>query len=365
MRKPFLAIGLAVPALAVILPPSLADRAADRFLADSKAVAAATLPLGDPIGIEIIRNVRHRSDLYDLSGVRFAFHGYAAWFDLYKRLLVGGKVASFRIVLRDDAFDNTATRTKALFVAASGATCVRVTPDLGGRPGCLFFARGHGIAADLTLEHEDVRTWWADQAPNWPLLTIGMRSAIARAFGRGVPSLPGHTAEAPDEPSEGRVVFHALQPFQDRPNGIISFDFGELDAGGGGGGGGLSLGRSRRATDPINPAAPFATKGFLLCPQRPSSPKAAGPEANIFISPPPDAQDAAYLASMLATGPEDGAIFSYAFAAVVTDWHDRLRCKAPMTATDRSIFCASLRSARIETLFWSDQVIAKHGITCI
>ena len=158
------------------------------------------------------------------------------------------------------------------------------------------------------------------------------------------------------------MVFRAVQPFYSRPNGLVAFDPGGL--GNGTAGGGFLLDRSRAITPPIDLAAGATALGLPLGPPRPLPPKTPGTEANIFIAPPPDAQEAAYVASLVALGPSpDPRGRSNAFAQVVNGWHERLRWKKPITAADRAIFCASFLDPSIRIFFRADQLREK-GVRC-
>jgi hypothetical protein len=344
-RWPLVVVGLVLPVTLLAMPPVLADRAAARLVADVGITQPAPMPLTGPIGVEIIRDVQHNQDLYARSAGQSALYTQAPCFDLCERLLLGGKVAWVRIVLRDDAFLNTSTRTQALFVAASGAACTAANPDLSIDTPCVLFAPDHGQPPSLTLDLADNRIKSSERAGTLFFQEIGTRTAIA---------YPGADSSA--------VVFRARQVFYDRPTGLLGFDLGNF--GSGDSGGGLSMLRQSSATTPIDLSAAFAAMGFPLASKREVQPKAPGTEGNSFIQAPPDAQDAAYVASMLATGPEGGATFSSAFKLVVNDWHQRLRSKPELSAGDRAIFCASLNDPRIKSYHWSDQVIKRHKLAC-
>jgi hypothetical protein len=91
---------------------------------------------------------------------------------------------------------------------------------------------------------------------------------------------------------------------------------------------GFLFARTRAITPPIDLAVAVAALGLPLGPQRKLPPKTPGTEQNIFFAPPPDAQDAAYVASLLALGPSpDPRDRSNAFAQEVNGWHGRLRWK--------------------------------------
>jgi hypothetical protein len=346
LRWPALALGLALPA-SLLLLPGMADREAARLLATRSSVAPQSLTLSGPFGVEIIRTARHAPDLWNVDGVRSDFYGEAPCFDLCERLLTGGEVSWVRIVIRDDAFSNDKAVTSARFIRATDAACHAANadfPETGAT--CIHFAPDDGQAAALVLDLNDDRVWRDRARTEWPLEEIGYRTATAHA---------GSSPEAP-------VVFRAVQLFFARPNGLVSVNAGNLGAGKPGGG--FALSRSRSATPPIDLAAAVTALGFSLGPIREPLPKTPGTESNVFIASPPDAQDAAYVASLLALGAApDPRGRSNAFAQVVNGWHQRLRWKKPITAADRAIFCASLRDTSIPMFFWADQLRNK-GLTC-
>lgn len=339
------ALGLIVTALLLALPIVLADRAAARLVDEGGSLQPAALALTDPVGVEIIRHRSHHPDLYGANALQSAFYFHAPCFDLCERLLLGGKVAWVRIVLRDDAFVNSGARTQAFFVAAPGPACNAVNADLPPASPCVLFAPDHRLPADLTLDLEDRRIWPKERRNDWPLQEIGMRMATAYLG-----------------PDRSKVVFRATQVFHDRPIGLIGLKSGNLSSVAKVGG--PTLMRRRSATAPIDLAEAVAAMGFPLAPSREAVPKAKGTEDNPFIQPPPDAQDAAYVVSMLATGPETGETFSNSFGQVLNDWHKDLRWKPDLTAADRAIFCASLGDPRIRNYFWDDQVVRKHRLAC-
>ena len=346
LRWPALAIGLALPA-SLLLLPGMADREAAAMVAAKSPVAPQPIELAAPVGVEIIRNASHAPDLWNTGGVRSDFYGESPCFDLCERLLTGGKVAWVRIVLRDDAFVNDRAVTSARFVKGTDAACHAASadfPETGAA--CILFAPDGGQAADLVLDLEDDRIWRDRATAAWPLEEIGYRTATAHA---------GSTVDAP-------VVYRAAQLFYSRPNGLLAFDPGGL--GNGDAGGGFLFARNRAVTPPIDLAAAVSALGLPPGPPRLPQPKAPGTEHNIFIAPPPDAQDAAYVASLLALGPSpDPRGRSNSFAQVVNGWHDRLRWKDPITAADRAIFCSSLQDTSIRLFFWADQLRNK-GLRC-
>lgn len=329
-RWPLVGLGLVVPMLVLSLLPVLADRAAARHVAGVGRMQPARLAVTDAIGVTIIRDVQE-SD--------------APCFDLCEQLLTGGKVAWVRIVLRDDSFVNTPTQTQALFVAATGAACSDANPDLSANQPCVLFAPDHGKPADLTLELSNQLTLPKDQREGWPFFELRTRTAVAY---RG------------KDPSD--VIFVARQVVHDRPTVWIGIDPGSLANGDAGGG--LVLLRQRSATAPIDLAAAFSAMDFPHGSVRTPLSKAAETEGNIFIAPPPGAQDAAFVSSMLAVGPEGAATFSNAFGQVVTRWHYQLRHRSELSAAEQTIFCRSLADTRVGQTPWSDKVIRKHDLTC-
>ena len=346
LRWPALALGLALPT-SLLLLPGMADREAAALVAAKSPVAPQPMALAGPVGVEIIRDASHHPDLWNTKDVRSDFYGDAPCFDLCERLLTGGKVAWVRITLRGDAVVNDKAETSAMFVKASDAACHAASadfPETGAT--CILFAPDDDQPAALVLDLADDRIWRDRATAAWPLEEIGTRTATAHA---------GASVEAP-------VVFRAVQLFYSRPNGLVGFDGGGL--GNGNAGGGFLFARTRAITPPIDLAAAVTALGLPLGPPRPLLPKTPGTEHNIFIPPPPDAQDAAYVASLLSLGPSpDPRGRSNAFAQVVNGWHERLRWKDPITAADRDIFCASLLDPSIRLFFWADQLRNK-GLRC-
>jgi hypothetical protein len=144
---------------------------------------------------------------------------------------------------------------------------------------------------------------------------------------------------------------------------MISYDLGSL--GNGDGGGGFELVRSRRASAPVDMVHTINSMGLALGPPIMLQPKTPGTEDNRFIAPPPNAQDAAYVASLIDAGPNQRPTqYSNAFGQVINNWHARLRWKTSLSEMDRAIFCNTLEDKRVANLFWEEQVIAKHNVTC-
>lgn len=346
LRWPALALGLALPASLLFLP-GMADRQAAALIASRSPVGPQPVASVEPVGVEIIRNTEHHPDLWNTGGVRSDFYNMSLCFDLCERLLTGGKVSWVRIVLRDDAFGNDKAVTSARFIKATDAACHAASadfPETGAT--CVLFAHDDSQPASFVLDLNDDRIWRDRAAAAWPLEEIGYRTATAYA---------GGTVDAP-------VVYSAAQLFYSRPNGLLAFDPGGL--GNGDAGGGFLFARNRAVTPPIDLAAAITSLGFPLGPVRMPQPKTPGTERNIFITPPPDAQDAAYVTSLLALGPSpDPRGRSNAFAQVVNGWHERLRWKEPITSADRTIFCASLLDSSIRLFFWADQLRNK-GLRC-
>jgi hypothetical protein len=348
-RTPFrltaLAAGVGAVVVALAAPGPFADQALARDLAARGDMKVSRLDLPEQPGIEIRRRVSRDPDLYSHGeGRAGALIGESPCTEACERLLMGGGVGWVRIVLTDDAFGNDRTETHALFVPGDDAACRAANPDLAGGP-CVLYAPDHDRPADLTLILDEDRTHWrADHFT--PYQPMGFRSAAAHL---------GAGADAPP-------VWQATQLFHERPNGRFGYDFGSLANGDGGGG--FMLGRARTATPPIDLAGALQTMGLPLAAARVPLAKAPGTEGNRFISPPPDAFDAARVASLIATGPEGGPMFSNAFRQEVNGWHMRLRWTPDPTEAERAIFCATLESPAIRDLFWQDGLIAKHGIEC-
>lgn len=346
LRWPALAVGLALPASLLFLP-GMADREAAALIAAKVPVAPQPIPLALPVGVEIIRQVSHAPDLWNADGVQSALYGQTLCFDICERLLTGGGASWVRIVLSDDAFANDKAVTSARFIRASDAACHAASADFPAEGStCILFVPDDGQAAALVLDLNDDRIRRKRATAAWPLEEIGYRTATAHA---------GSSAEAP-------VIYRAVQLFYSRPKGAVMFEAGSL--GTGNSGGGFALARSRAITPPIDLAAAVTAFGFPLGPPRLPLPKTPGTKDNVFIAPPPGAQDAVYVASLLALGPSpDPRGRSNALAQVVNDWHQRLRWKKPITEADQAIFCASLLDPSIPMFFWADQLRTK-GLRC-
>lgn len=130
-------------------------------------------------------------------------------------------------------------------------------------------------------------------------------------------------------------------------------------------GGGFALWRTRAVTPPIDRAAAITGLGLALGPPRPIPPKTPGTENKPWIGPPPDAQDAASVASLPALGPSpDPRIRSNAFEQIVTGWQGRLQYKTPITEADRVTLCTSLQDTFIPTSFWAVQLQNK-SLRCL
>jgi hypothetical protein len=253
--------------------------------------------------------------------------------------LTGGDVAWVRIVLRDDAFANDKAETSARFVPARDADCHALNSDFPAEGStCILFARDEGQQAALVLDLQDDRVRKERATAAWPLDEIGYRTATAHA----------------GDSTDGPILFHGVQLFYKRPNGLVVLDPGDFN---GDVGGGFALWRTRSVTPPIDLVAAITSLGLALGPPRPVPPKTPGSELRDSIGPPPDAQDALYVASLLALGPSPyPGRRSNAFAQVVTGWQRKLQWKKPITEAERIILCASLQETFIPTSFWAVQL---------
>lgn len=338
LRWPALALGLALSASLVLLPGK-ADREAARLIEARGPVAVEPMKLYRPLGVEIIRNVTHNPDFYSFDGVRSGLYGEAPCFDICERLLTGGDVAWVRIVLRDDAFANDKAETRARFVLARDAECHALSADFPAKGStCIRFTPDNDQQAALVLDLQDDRVRKDRATAAWPLEEIGYRTATVHA---------GDSADGP-------ILFRAVQLFYERPNGLVVLDMGDFN---GDVGGGFALWRTRTVTLPIDLAAAITGLGLALGPPRPIPPKTPGTETKGWIGPPPDAQDAVYVASLLALGPSlPPNSRSNAFAQVVTGWQSKLQWKKPITEADRVILCASLQDTFNPGSFWVVQL---------
>lgn len=329
-RWPALALGLALP-VSLLLLPGMADRKAQRLIEAKGLVSAQPASFSRPSGVEIIRNVTD---------------GEAPCFDICERLLTGGDVAWVRIVLRDDAFANAKAVTSARFVLAKDADCHALNSDFAADgSSCILFAPDDGQEAALVLDIQDERVRKDRAAAAWPLEETSYRTSTAHA-GNG---------------TDGPILFRGVQLVYERPNGLIVLDTGDFDRDFGGG---FALWRKRAVTPPIDLAAAFTGLGLALGPPRPIPPKTPGTETKGWIGPPPDAQDAVFVASLLALGPSLAPNSrSNAFAQVVTGWQRKLQWKKPITEADRVILCASLQDTFNPGSFWEVQLENK-SLSC-
>ena len=353
LRLPALALGACTLMAIVLMPPWYADRGLARDLATRDAIAATAVPLPARPGVEIRRRASPDPDL------RVRGEGRAGALispdpcgDLCERLLAGGQAAWVRVVLVDDPVslpegsgpDGDSPASHGFLVPGDAQACHAASPDLSTGP-CALYARDTGAPADLVITLDEDRTDWHIDAFT-PYQPMGYRTVVIR---------PGTDDTAPD-------IFRATQLFHDRPDGWILYDMGSL--GNGDGGGGFMLNRNRKASEPIDLAGALETIGLRLGAPRPVPPKAPGTEDNRFVQPPPDAFDAALVASLIATGPPEGDVFTRPFANVVNNWHQRLRWKPDLSDGDRDIFCATLTAKSVSRFSWKDQVIKKHNLIC-
>ncbi len=327
----------------MLAPPLLADKALNQDLASRGDVVAAPANFVKPIGVEIHRRVDRNHNLYIRGGKSGAFHGTQPCFELCERLLTGGDVAWIRLIMTNDTYRNIRVKTNVLILPGTSETCREVNSDFPPGVRCALFAPNHEIPADLTIVLDEDQTKWraSSFAPYQPM---GYRTAVAYT---------GSNTEAP-------VLFQLSQLFHNRPTGWISYDIGLL--GSGRSVGGVQFVRARSASDPIDLVDAFETLGLALGSARQLLPKSPDTERNVFIAPPPDAQDAAYAASLVAIGPEGRR--SNSLAHVVNNWHGRLSRRVKLSRADRAIFCATLAYNPYQKLFWDDQVIIKHSIIC-
>jgi hypothetical protein len=344
-RVPLLCIGAVIVASAAFIPRYLAERDLQRDLQTRRAVAATPIRIPKGIGIEIQRPASHDPDLYVAEGNSGAQFGAQPCFDLCERLLTGGDVAWVRVVLINDAIGNNRQTTRALLVPGETAACRWVNPDIPEGRRCALFAKDHGQRAALTIKLDEDFTR-SKTMPFTPYQPVGFRNASINSAVTG----------------DARTLFSATQIFYDRPVGGISLDAGSLSNGIPGGG--FQLTRARSASASIQLADAVEKLGISLGVERVLLPKSPGTENNIFIQPPPDAQDAIYAASLVATATPFNNAFSNAFSQVVNDWHERLRWKTSLSKADRAIFCRTRSESRIPVQFWKDQVIKKHAVKC-
>jgi hypothetical protein len=352
-RLLFVVLGFGACFVVFALPPWLANNALSADLATRNEIAATPVTLSASIGVELHRPANSNPDLYVIGdGYAGRLIGKAPCDDFCEQLLNGGQIAWLRVVLFNDGINVSHGQTStdeevtshAFLVLGDAATCASVNPDISSGS-CVLYAQDDGAQADLLISlDEGYETRAFDQ---WDIYRpIGYRTA--RVF------------MGPDEMAP--EVYRATQLFHLRPNGQIMINSGALGIADGGGG--IILGRNRIASEPIDLVGALETLGTSVGRAQVPPLKAPGTEFNMFIAPPPDAYDAALVASLIATGPSEGSTFTFSFAQVINGWHDGLRWKPMLTEADRSIFCETLLAQSIPNLFWVDQVIEKHTIEC-
>jgi len=343
-RVGFVLLALVVAALLLAVPQPLADRLAERARDDLEPIASQAFVRAGAIGVEIHRSVAQDPNL-QAPDAPIQTTPWPPCFDLCERLLTGGDVAWVRIVLTDDKIGSEPAPSHRLFVARTGRDCAAANADLPASAACILMAPDHAEPADLVFEFEETFLWARQRKPGFAQV-YGHRSVTARA------------GPAP----EAEVLFRTVQVFYMRPSGLVRLAPGSL--GTGDNGGGIEFVRYRAATLAQDLMGAVTGLGLALGPARVPLPKSPGTESNRFIAPPPDAQDAAYVASLLVVGTGEGAVFSEAYRRLVNDWHDRLRWKDPVSSAERGIFCATLADGRLGKMFWVDQLLRKPALEC-
>lgn len=335
-------VSLVLWSLVTEVPKLIADTSFKQDLAARDEIAASHVKFGKPIGVEIHRRVTSNPNLYVRNGKSGKFYGSGPCFELCERLLTGGDVAWVRLIMTDDTYGEGRQQTRAMLKPGNSKVCNEVNSDFKMIERCALFTSYHGMSADLVIKlDEDVTN------NNIKRLTAYQPKGYRTA-----------TAYINNNENE-RILFRYSQLFYERPTGMILYVYRIFSKPRG-----LEFIRELRASNPIDLAGAIEKIGLTLGPIRQRLPKSIGTENNIFIKSPPDAQDAAYVASLVATGQDGGAQYSNSFKQVVNDWHDRLRWKSKVSKDDRAIFCVTLADSRINKLLWKDQVIKKHSIAC-
>lgn len=349
-RKPRLRfLLLAAAALCVGLtlyaPSYLADLGLARDLAARGDVAPASVSFAKPVGIDIHRRVSSDPNLYASNIETRAFYGDPPCFELCERLLTGGDVAWIRLIMTHDTFTSERAQTTALLIAGTPQDCQKVTADFAPGQHCALFAPDHGLPADLTI-----------------VLDEGLSPASADAFTAYQPIGYRFAAAHGGPDGSSRVLFQSTQLFYKRPTGQISFDFGSLTRREYGGG--LQLVRAPFASAGIDLADAVETLGLTLGPVRPLWSGSPDTQRTPATAPASLAQDAAYVASLLALGPDAGDFYSNALLDVIEKWHSRLSRKSTLSAAERSIFCATVTDNHIQKLFYEKQITKSHNVAC-
>ncbi|MCD2175312.1 hypothetical protein [Rhizobium sp. C4] len=331
--------------LVIFGPGLVADWEAGKDVAKREIAARTPEIFRAPFGVEIVRpasaSLRFEASKRPLD----IFLQQNPCFDLCERLLTGGQVAWVRLIVTGDMVGKTPGESRAFLIPGTPDQCRDIDRDFPADQRCALFSADTGAPAELTLVLAETSSHSSFDSLT-PYAPSRYRSASAYR---------GNTRA-------GTSLFHREQIFYERPLGFLVFNVGSLGAGERGGG--LTWDRKMASTSPIELASALQGLGLPLGPVRTRGPALTGATNETAVVPTADAQDAAYVASLLSTGPEIGYEYSAAYSFMIGTWYEGLLAKAELTSSDSSIFCASLKDHRLLPARSKDNVISRHKIVC-
>lgn len=331
--------------LVVFGPGLVADWEAGKDVAKREIAARTLETFRAPFGVEIVRpapgSFRFEASKRPLD----IFLQQNPCFDLCERLLTGGQVAWVRLIITGDMVGKTPGESRAFLIPGTPDQCRDTDSDFPADQRCALFSADTGAPAGLTLVLTETSSYSSVHSLT-PYAPSRYRSASAyRGSSRA-----------------GTSLFHREQVFYERPLGFLIFNGGSL--GGGERGGGFTWDRKMASTTPIELASALQGLGLTLGPVRTRVPASTVATDVAAVVPTPDAQDAAYIASLLSTGPEIGYEYSAVYSFMIGTWYEGLLAKVELTSSDMSIFCASLKDHRLLPARSKDKVISRHKIVC-
>lgn len=329
-------------AAAIYFPPQLALKEAEKDVARRNIELTSTLNISKPIGIEIHRAGDRNPDLFQ----KGAFYDQNPCFELCERLLTGGNVAWIRLVIDGDYFENAGnlrSTTSVMVVPGTLGTCNKVNPDFEVNTRCALYAVDDGTPADIRILLDEKK-----------LDSPGSLSSYYRVYGE-------RTATAYRIPiANQEPLFRLNQLIYQYPIPFVHFDFDGIQ---GGNSGGFRRVYSVNNTEPVDLMATVQKLGLKIGPVRPITPKLKYAKAQFALIP-PDAQDAAFAASVLAMRSNEFKLPSRTYTEVVKAWIYRLRYKENLSEGDRSILCLALASSNIYDGLSKDGLIKQFNIRC-
>lgn len=326
---PLLALGLGLPLGLALWIPRHVDALAGQDLAALGNITPQRLTHPGPLGVELRRPLNPGGAFVTLTDRQPIDAALCP--ELCERLLLGGDVLWVRVVIPDDRMDFQTVETRVLFDRGTGAECLALT----GRsdPGaCILPRRDHGQPADLTLS----------------VTTLSPKAEAGLYQPKGVTLVEGFTAD-------GTAVLRLAQITHDRPTGIPVPSNG----------GGLALLRTRTTSPLIDLDRVISALGPRLAAPLPRAQRPPVWVRGGFHPLPPDPQDTAYVAALLALGPQQGrADFSVAFYQTIDTWLRRLEEAGPLTDIEARTVCAALPDTRFHAALRARSVSSGRESLC-